>query len=269
MAYQHLLTDIDARGAARITLNRPGIKNAFNELLISEIEQAVKAFGADEKVRAIIITGAGDAFSAGADLSMMKAAGKDNASANKQGGRHLGHMLNAIDDCAKPVIALVNGPAMGGGVGLVAAADIAIAAEEAFFALSEVRLGIIPAVISPFVVRAIGVRQSSRFFLTGERFDAAKAREIGLVHMVAMGAQLEATLDGVLKNILSSGPRAIGEAKQLIRRVAYRPIDDSVLEETAGLIARLRAGEEGQEGISAFLEKRKPAWVAAAKKDGA
>jgi methylglutaconyl-CoA hydratase len=159
------------------------------------------------------------------------------------------------------VIALVNGPAMGGGVGLVAACDIAIGSETAFFALSEVRLGLIPAVISPFVVAAIGARQARRFFLTGERIDAETARRFGLLHMVAMPEQLEATLEGVASNILQCGPLALGEAKRLVADVAGRPITDELIGDLAERIARLRASEEGQEGLAAFLQKRKPAWI--------
>ncbi len=175
--------------------------------------------------------------------------------------RRLAAMLNAIYVCEKPVIAMVQGACMGGGVGLASACDIVIAAEDAFFALSEVRLGIIPAVISPFVLHAIGARQARRFFLTGERFDAAKAKEIGLAHMVCMRAQMEATLDGVVKNLLACGPAAQKEAKALIRIVAGRPVDDAVMEETAGIIARVRSTPEGKEGVTAFLEKRKANWV--------
>jgi methylglutaconyl-CoA hydratase len=256
-----ILAATDPRGVARVTLNRPEVKNAFNDELIRAIADAIARLGADPAVRVIVLTGAGDAFSAGADLSMMKSAATLAASQNRDGARVLADMLHAITMCGKPVVALVNGAAMGGGVGLVAACDIAIAAEEAFFALSEARLGLIPAVISPHVVRAIGARQARRYFLTGERFDAETARRIGLVHMVALRAQLEATLDGVVKNLLACGPVAQKEAKDLIRAVAGRPIDDSVIVETAAWIARVRASPEGIEGITAFLEKRKPGWM--------
>lgn len=263
MTEQILGMAVDQRGVARLTLNRPEVKNAFNAQLIADIDTAIKTLARDDKARVIVLTGAGDAFSAGADLTMMKDAAESSAAENKQDARRLASMLNAIDECEKPVVALVNGACMGGGVGLAAAADIVIAAEEAFFALSEVRLGLIPAVISPFVVGAIGPRQAHRFFLTGERFDAMKAKEIGLVHMVCLKAQLDATLEGVIDNLLASGPVALKEAKALIRMVAWRGVDDALMEETAGLIARLRASPEGREGISAFLEKRKPKWIKA------
>ncbi|MFN0024465.1 MAG: enoyl-CoA hydratase/isomerase family protein [Parvularculaceae bacterium] len=260
MTTDFLTLTTDPRGVARLTLNRPDVKNAFNEQLIGEIADAMGRLNADKAVRAVVLTGSGDAFSAGADLSMMQRVATYSAAENKQDARRLAHMLNSIYSCDKPVIALVNGACMGGGVGLASACDIVIAAEEAFFALSEVRLGLIPAVISPFVVRAIGVRQARRYFLTGERFDAMTAKAIGLAHMVCMKAQLEGTLAGVIDNLLACGPNAQRDAKMLIRTVAHRPIDDAVMEETAALIARVRASEEGKEGVTAFLEKRKPAW---------
>ena len=261
MIYQHLTVETDARGLARVTLNRPEVKNAFNETLIAEITEAMNKLSGDANVRAVVLAGAGDAFSAGADLSWMKRASNFSADENMSDARRLAAMLNAIYACEKPVIALVQGACMGGGVGLASACDIVIAAEDAFFALSEVRLGIIPAVISPFVLHAIGARQARRFFLTGERFDAAKAKEIGLVHMVCLKAQMEGTLDGVVKNLLACGPAAQGEAKKLIRIVTGRPVDDAVMAETAALIARVRSTPEGKEGVAAFLEKRKAKWV--------
>lgn len=260
---QVLLQTIDSRGVARLTMNRPELRNAFNEALIGAICDAIGRLNADPNVRAIVLTGAGQAFSAGADLNMMRRAAGYSAVENRDDARRLAHMLHAIYASPKPAIALVNGPAMGGGVGLVAACDIAIVSEDAFFALSEVRLGLIPAVISPFVVQAIGARQARRYFLTGERFDAETAKRIGLAHMVAMPAQLEATLDGVIENLLACGPGAIAEAKDLIRAVKGRPITEAVMEDTADRIARLRASAEGKEGVSAFLEKRKPSWVKA------
>jgi methylglutaconyl-CoA hydratase len=261
MKDQLLTLTIDSLGVARVTMNRPDVKNAFNEQLIGDICDMMGRLSADDNVRIVVITGAGDAFSAGGDLNMMRRAGEASSAENKDDARRLAHMLNSIYDCEKPVVALVNGAAMGGGVGLVAACDIAIASEDAFFALSEVRLGLLPAVISPFVIRAIGPRESRRYFLTGERFTAARAKELGLVHMVCMGAQLEVTLDGVVQNLLMCGPAAQKESKALIRAVAFQPINDSVTEETAAWIARVRASKEGKEGISAFLEKRKPNWI--------
>ncbi len=261
MTYEHLTISTDPRGLARVTLNRPEVKNAFNEQLIAEIADAMKTLGRDASVRAIVLAGAGDAFSAGADLSWMKRASNFTADENKADARRLAAMLNSIYANEKPVVAVVHGACMGGGVGLASACDIVISSDDAFFALSEVRLGIIPAVISPFVIHAIGSRQARRYFLTGERFDATKAKEIGLAHMVCLRAQMEATLDGVVKNLLACGPVAQKEAKTLIRVVAGRPVDEAVMEETAGIIARVRATPEGREGVSAFLEKRKANWI--------
>jgi len=261
MTYQHLTVSTDARGVARVTLNRPEVKNAFNEKLIAEITAAMNALSKDDAVRIVVLQGAGDAFSAGADLSWMKRASEFSAEENLGDARRLSAMLNSIYVCDKPVIALVHGPCMGGGTGLAAACDIVIAAEDAFFALSEARLGIIPAVISPFVLHAIGARQARRFFLTGERFDAMKAKEIGLAHMVCLRAQMEGTLDGVVRNLLACGPAAQKEAKALIRIVAGRPVNEAVMDDTARIIARVRSTPEGKEGVAAFLEKRKANWV--------
>jgi methylglutaconyl-CoA hydratase len=261
MTYQHLTVSTDPRGVARVTLNRPEVKNAFNEQLIAEITAAMTALSKEESARIVVLQGAGDAFSAGADLSWMKRASEFSAEENLGDARRLAAMLNSIYACEKPVNARVQGPCMGGGVGLASACDIVIASDDAFFALSEVRLGIIPAVISPFVLHAIGARQARRFFLTGERFDAREAQEIGLAHMVFLKAQLEGTLDGVVKNLLASGPAAQKEAKALIRIVAGRAVDEAVMEETARIIARVRSTPEGKEGVAAFLEKRKAKWI--------
>lgn len=259
MSEQVLITTIDSRGVARLTMNRPDLRNAFNEELISSICDALGRLQKDANVRVIVLTGAGKAFSAGADLSMMKRVAEMSAAQNQDDARRMAHMLHALYTSPKPVVALVNGPAMGGGVGLVAASDIAIGAEDAFFALSEVRLGLIPAVISPFVVEAIGVRAARRYFVTGERFDAATARELGLLHIVAN--DIETELDKLLDSLLACGPVAQNEAKDLIRAVANQKITDKIMDDTAGRIARLRASPEGREGVTAFLEKRKPNWI--------
>ncbi|MBL4620275.1 MAG: enoyl-CoA hydratase/isomerase family protein [Marinicaulis sp.] len=261
MTEQTLITTIDSRGVARLTMNRPELRNAFNEELIGGICESIGRYQSDPAVRAIVLTGAGKAFSAGADLNMMKRAAGFSASENKDDARRLAHMLHSIYSSPKPTIALVNGPAMGGGLGLIAACDIAIGAESAFFALSEVRLGLIPAVISPFVIDAIGVRQARRYFLTAERFDAATAKEIGLLHVVEPAAGLETALDAMIENIVGCGPTALHEAKSLIRAVAHHPINKKLLDDIAARIARLRTSKEGKEGITAFLEKRKPNWV--------
>jgi len=256
-----LITTIDPRGVARLTMSRPDLRNAFNAPLIEALCEAMGRLGANPDIRAIVLTGAGKAFSAGADLNMMKEVANYSASENKDDARRLAHMLSSIYHLPKPTIALVNGPAMGGGLGLIAACDIAIGVDSAFFALSEVRLGLIPAVISPFVLQAIGARQARRYFITAERFDAATAQTLGLLHLVTPAAQLEPALDDMLDQLLGCGPEAQREAKDLIRTVAGRTIEDGVMNDTASRIARLRASKEGREGVTAFLEKRKPNWT--------
>ena len=258
---QVLITTIDQRGVARLTMNRPDIRNAFNEELIGEICEAMGRLNADANVRVIVLTGAGKAFSAGADLNMMKRASGYSAAENKDDARRLAHMLSSIYHSAKPTVALVNGPAMGGGLGLIAACDIAIGADTSFFALSEVRVGLIPAVISPFVIQAITVRQARRYFVTGERFDAETAQRIGLLHKIAAPDALNDELESVVADLLQCGPHSQEMAQELIRKVAYRPLGDAVMEETATMIAKTRASEEGKEGVTAFLEKRKPNWL--------
>lgn len=264
MAEETLNIAVDARGVARLTMNRPDVRNAFNAELIDAICDAMGRLNADPAVRVVVITGEGSAFSAGADINMMREAAGYSPAENKDDARRLAHMLTAIHDCAKPTIARINGPAMGGALGIVAACDVAVAAEEAIFAFTEVRVGLIPAVISPFVVRAMGPREARRFFLTAERFDADTAKRIGLVHMVAMGAQLDATVAGVVDDILKASPSALREAKELVRAVAFSPLSDATMETVAGIIARVRASDEGVEGLTAFLEKRRPSWLPAA-----
>ncbi len=261
MTEQVLITTIDQRGVAWLTMNRPEIRNAFNEQLIGEICEAMGRLTSDENVRVIVLTGAGTAFSGGADLNMMQRAAGYSAAENKDDARRLAHMLSSIYHSPKPTVALVNGPAMGGGIGLIAACDIAIGADTSFFALSEVRVGLIPAVISPFVIQAITVRQARRYFLTGERFDAATALRLGLLHKLAATDALNDALEVVLADLLVGGPASQELAKELIRKVAYRPLSEAVMEDTATMIAKTRASKEGKEGVTAFLEKRKPDWL--------
>lgn len=247
---------------ARVTLNRPQLHNAFDEALIAGLTAAFQSLAGDAAVHAVLLTGAGKSFSAGADLNWMQRASTYDDERNREDARALEFMLRTIDECPKPVIAMVNGAAIGGGVGLVAACDIAIAAEGAVFATSEVRLGILPAVIAPFVVRAIGPREARRWFLTAERFGADEARRIGLVHEVVAADQLEARTAAMLGELLKGGPEALAEAKRLVQLVAMMPQGGSIrAEATVAMIAERRASEEGREGIAAFLEKRKPAWV--------
>ncbi len=244
---------------ARVTLNRPEVHNAFDEHLIAALTELFEAFAEDGDLRCVLLTGAGRSFSAGADLSWMRRTAEYSEEANLEDARRLERMLRTLDELPKPTIAMVNGAAMGGGVGLVAACDIAIAAERAVFALSEVRLGLVPAVISPYVLRAVGIRACRRYFLTGERFDAAEARRIGLLHEVVAEAELEIRALDIAEAILKGGPEALADAKSLIR--LSQSLEGSLLgEATARLIARRRASAEGREGVAAFLEKRPPAW---------
>jgi methylglutaconyl-CoA hydratase len=250
-------------GVARVTMNRPQLHNAFDEALIAGLAATFQALAEDEAVRAVVLAGAGRSFSAGADLNWMKRAASYDEEQNREDARNLERMLRTIDDCPKPVVAMVQGAAIGGGMGLVAACDIAVAGEAARFATSEVRLGIVPAVISPFVVRAIGPREARRWFLTAERFGAEEARRIGLVHEVVPAERLEARVGEIVGELLKGGPAAIASAKQLVRLVEMMPQGGSILAEaTVGMIAERRASSEGREGIAAFLEKRKPGWTA-------
>lgn len=256
-----LLTSIDDRGVATVTLNRADVHNAFNDDLIWELDNAFKKLGADPDVRAIVLTGAGKSFSAGADLNWMKAAAEYTEEQNVRDAIALSDMLSSLNSCAKPTIAIVNGATFGGGVGLVSCCDIIIAVDDAKFSLSEVRLGLTPATISPYVVAAIGERAARRYFLTAERFDAAEALRIGLVHETAPSLQEAFSKAHLfLKNILAGAPGAQRDAKALIADVKDRPITSELRNDTAERIAARRASTEGKEGLSAFLEKRKPEW---------
>ncbi|GHF26936.1 enoyl-CoA hydratase [Kordiimonas sediminis] len=249
-------------GIARIRLNRPEVHNAFNAELIAQLHAAFVQLGTDNDVRAIILSGNGKSFSAGADLSWMKDAATFTHAENLEDAEKLSAMLNSIYTCPKPVLALVHGAAMGGGVGLTACADIVLCVEGAKFALSEVRLGLTPATISPFVVAAIGERQARRLFITAERFDATTAKDIGLVHEVYQTLDdAEEAMSNILQDILAGGPHAIADAKHLVLSVSGKPIDAGLRSFTAEQIATRRTSQEGQEGLAAFFEKRSPDWI--------
>jgi len=243
----------------RITLNRPEVHNAFNDQLVQELTDCFKELGKDDGVRVIILTGAGESFCAGADLNWMKSMIEYSKEDNIKDAKKMLAMFKAIDQCPKPVIGRINGSAFGGGVGLVACCDIAIAAEEAQFGFTEVNLGLIPAVISPFVVKKIGQSAAREYFLTGERFPAPRAKWIGLVRDIAPLKQLDSTIAFKLKMLRSSGPKAIDEAKILLEK-CHAQTGARLEKYTAEKIAALRASDEGQEGMNAFLEKRKPNW---------
>jgi methylglutaconyl-CoA hydratase len=250
-----------ANKVATLRLNRPDKPNAFDEHLIAELTQAFRAVAGDAAVRVVVLAANGPSFSAGADLDWMKRMSALGREENERDSLLLADLMAAIDRCPKPVVGVVQGAAFGGGVGLVACCDIAIATTSATFCLSEVRLGLIPAVISPYVAAAIGPRACRRYFLTAEKFDAATAGRLGLIHRVVEPEALEAAREEVVKHLLKGGPKAQAAAKDLIQRVAYARIDEALRRDTAWRIADARASDEGKEGIAAFLEKRNPSWM--------
>lgn len=256
-----LITDIDVRGVATLTLNRPQVHNAFDADLIARLGAEFAKLHDDDDVRVVVLTGTGKSFSAGADLNWMKETATYSKAENHQDAQTFAAMMKTLYRLSKPTIALVQGPAYAGGIGLVTACDIAIASETAAFSITEVKLGLIPAVISPFVVAAIGPRAARRYFLTGERFSAEEACRMGLVHQVVPADELEATGQGLVEMILKNGPKSLDAAKDLIASVMGRPIDDAVFDDTSERIADIRASDEGREGIASFLEKRKPNWI--------
>ncbi|QQP91545.1 enoyl-CoA hydratase/isomerase family protein [Skermanella sp. TT6] len=257
-----ILTDIRDDGIATITMNRAEVHNAFNDQVIAEMTATLRRLGEDDRVRAVVLRAAGKSFSAGADLGWMQRMAGYGREENLRDAEGLAELMRTLNFLPRPTIAVVQGAAFGGGVGLVACCDIAIAAEGASFSLSEVRLGLIPAVISPYVVAAIGERASRRYFLTAERFAADEALRIGLVHQVVPADRWDEALDSVLARLAEGGPAAQKAAKDLIFAVAHRPVNAAVIRDTAERIATIRASSEGREGLAAFLEKRKPAWTA-------
>ncbi len=246
---------------SRVILSRPAVRNAFDDVLIEELTRVFSEIGDEDSTRVVVLSGEGPSFCAGADISWMRKAGSYGREENEQDALCMAKMLRTIDTCPVPVIAIVHGAAIGGGVGLVAAADIAIAAEGTVFSLAEVKLGILPSVISPYVLRAIGPRFARDLFLTGDRFDAREAFRIGLVHAVVPADGLEGAARARIDSLLTSGPEAIRVAKRLIEQVAGQNPDEA-MPLTVRTIAERRASEEAREGLSAFLEKRKAAWVA-------
>ena len=245
-----------------VTLTRPERHNAFDDALIADLTQALREMEADETVRVLVLSGAGKSFSAGADLNWMKRMAGFSKEENQRDAMGLGALMRTLAHLRKPTIARVHGAAYGGGVGLVACCDIAVAAQQATFSLSEVKLGLIPAVIAPYVVAAIGERQARRYFLTGERFDSGQAWRMGLVHELARDeAEMDDAIGEIIDALLQCGPVAQREAKELIRAVANRPVTSEAIQDTAERIARVRASPEGREGVAAFLEKRKASWI--------
>ena len=245
-----------------VTLNRPERHNAFDDALIVELTAALRSMEAEDAVRVVVLSGAGKSFSAGADLRWMKRISGFSKEENVRDAMQLAALMRTLAHLRKPTVARVHGAAYGGGVGLVACCDIAVASHAATFALSEAKLGIIPAVISPYVVAAIGERAARRYFMSGEKFDAGEAWRLGLVHEIAPDdAEMDAKLGEVVDALLACGPAAQREAKELVRAVAGRPVTSELIQDTAERIARVRASPEGREGVAAFLEKRRAAWL--------
>ncbi len=253
---QDITVEADERGVVRVTLNRPAVHNAFNEGMIGELTDAFADLGKQDGVRVIVLAGNGASFSAGADLNWMKRAAEQDEYANREDALSMARMFDTLNTCPKPTVALVQGAALGGGVGLVACCDVVITQPETMFGLTEVRLGLIPAVISPFVIAKVGQSAARRYMLTGERFTAVEAQRIGLVHEVS--SALEAEGAKVVEALLAGGPEAIADAKDLIGDITK--MDDKG-ELTAHRIATRRASDEGREGVAAFLSRRKPHWT--------
>jgi len=243
-----------------IRLDRPEVRNAFNGAVVDDLHAAFAAADADDS-RVVVLSGQGKSFSAGADLTWMTAQAELPQDENARSADHMARMFLAIARCRKPVVGRIHGHALGGGTGLTAAVDMAFATQTCLFGLTEVKLGIVPAVISPFVMQKIGAGRARTLFLTGERFDGKEAQRIGLVHRAVAEDQLDATVDAAVAELLSAGPRAVASAKELIRAVDGRPLEDAI-PVTSKWIAELRSTPEAKDGFAAFLEKRKPGWMA-------
>ena len=255
------MLNVDIRdGVARVTLDRPDVRNAFDDALIASLKKSFAEIEKDLSVRAVVLAGNGTAFCAGADLNWMKRMAKFGHDENLADARGLAQMLAALDRLPQPTIARVHGPAFAGGTGLVAACDMAIGTPQAKFCFSEAKLGLSPATISPYVLRAIGERAARRYFLSAEVFDADEALRIGMLSLLVPPAELDATIEGLLQHLLAGGPQAHAKIKDLIRAVAGRPVDDALAADTARRIAEIRVSPEGREGIASFLEKRKASW---------
>ncbi len=255
-----IILQTDARGVATLTLNRVEKHNAFDDRMIADLLRALDKIEKDDSIRVLVLRAAGMSFCAGADLDWMRRMADYDFAQNLADARRLAQLMYRLNRLHKPVIARVQGASYGGGVGLIACCDIAIASDNAIFSLSEVRLGLIPSVISPYLIAVIGSRAARRYFLSGEQFDAARALQLSLVHEVVEPESLDARLEQCIDALLNSGPSAQAAAKELIEQVQGRAIDESLIEETARRIAEVRASDEAREGLTAFLEKRKPDW---------
>ena len=258
-----ILVSVDGRGVATITLNRPDKHNAFGDQLIAELTALLKQLDGDSAVRVLLLTGAGDSFSAGADLNWMRAMAGYSEQENFADAVKLADLMATLERMSKPTVARINGHAFGGAIGLIACCDIALASKKAKLCLSEVRLGLVPAVISPYVIAAIGARQARRLFMTAEAISAKDARKMGLVHAVAKPEELDELVEEQVSMLLKAGPGALAEAKRLVKEVAGISSErqQALRLSTSAMIARLRISEEGQEGLNAFLDKRPPSWI--------
>ena len=245
---------------AQVWLNRPEVRNAFNDGVVAELTAAFTTLGADADLRAIVLAGHGKAFCAGADLSWMRAMAGYSWQENQADAARLAEMLWTIDRCPVPVLGRIHGDCYAGGVGLAAVCDVRVAVQGVHFCLSEARLGLLPATIGPYVIRALGESASRRYFTTAERFDAARAQQLGFVHECVAAEALDATVDGIVAAWLANGPQAVKACKQLVQDLAGRPVDAALRKDTARRIADIRASDEGREGVQAFLAKREPAW---------
>lgn len=260
MEYQTLAVAVAGK-VATVTLNRPDVRNAFNEITIAELSLAFDELGRADDIRAIVLDANGPAFCAGADLNWMKKMAGYSHAENSEDASRLAEMLRAIYLCPKPVLAKIQGDCYAGGMGLVAACDIAVTVNSASFCLSEVKLGLIPATISPYVIRAMGENAARRYFLTAEKFSAQEAHRIGFVHDVVPADALDAHVAAIVNAIVTSSPNAVREAKVLVREIAGKAVDAAMVVDTAERIANVRASSEGREGVASFLEKRKPSWL--------
>ncbi|WP_157201733.1 enoyl-CoA hydratase/isomerase family protein [Massilia sp. Root335] len=260
MDYQTLTVTITDR-IGQVTLDRPDVRNAFNEQSIAELALAFDELGRNELVRAIVLAANGPAFCAGADLNWMKKMAGYSDSENRADAMRLADMLRTIYVCPKPVVAKVQGDCYAGGMGLVAACDVVVAVDTANFCLSEVKLGLIPATISPYVIKAMGEQAARRYFITAERFDANEARRIGFVHETVPAEELDTQVAAIVQALANNSPNAVREAKQLVREIVGQSVTEALLEDTANRIAGIRASLEGREGVASFLEKRRPSWL--------
>ncbi|WP_237068536.1 enoyl-CoA hydratase/isomerase family protein [Microbulbifer guangxiensis] len=258
---EKLLTEIDSEGVATVTLNRPDVHNAFDDDLIRQLGETFDSLAQRPEIRALVLASNGKNFSAGADLNWMKRMAEYSEEDNRRDAAALAAMLHKLDTFPAPTIARVQGAAFGGAVGLVSCCDMAVAAERASFCLSEVKIGLLPATISPYVINAIGARHARRYFVTAERFSAQRAREIGLVSEICQEGELDLEVQKLVNTIVDNGPRAVAMAKQLAMSMSNRVINEELQGQTSALIAAVRVSPEGQEGLSAFLEKRAPSWM--------